>query len=98
MPTGLSAPPAPSKQYPGSLASLPPGLAQVLLEHLIGEAHLHPGSLRLFSGCPLRTLRLDCYPYATNRLLAGLPAFPGLQRLSLFSCSLITGERGSLGN
>ncbi|XP_032091097.1 F-box/LRR-repeat protein 14-like [Thamnophis elegans] len=83
---------APSKQYRGSLASLPPGLAQVLLEHLVGEARLHPGSMRLFSGCPLRTLRLDCYPYATNRLLGGLPAFPGLQRLSLFGCSLITDQ------
>ncbi|KAM3822764.1 uncharacterized protein M6D78_018306 [Vipera latastei] len=83
---------APSKQYCGSLASLPPGLAQLLLEHLVRKALLHPRSLRLFSGCPLQVLCLDCYPYATNQLLAGLPAFPGLRRLSLFSCVLITDQ------
>lgn len=94
MPICLSALPAPSKQYRGSLASLPPGLAQVLLEYLVRGARLRPGSLRLFSGCPLWTLCLDCYPYATNRLLAELHAFPGLRQLSLFCCPLITGERG----
>ncbi|XP_039225794.1 uncharacterized protein LOC120320275 [Crotalus tigris] len=83
---------APSKQYCGSLASLPPGLARLLLEHLVRKALLHPRSLRLFSGCPLQTLCLDCYPYATNQLLAGLPAFPGLRQLSLFSCALITDQ------
>ncbi|XP_034279385.1 uncharacterized protein LOC117669218 isoform X2 [Pantherophis guttatus] len=83
---------APSRQYRGSLASLPPGLAQVLLEYLVRGARLHPGSLRLFSGCSLWTLCLDCYPYATNRLLAELPAFPGLRQLSLFCCSLITDQ------
>lgn len=59
---------------------------------MIQQGLLTPRSLRLFFGCPLQKLGLDCYPYATNELLRQLRAFPGLRHLSLLACSLITGE------
>ncbi|KAM6452025.1 uncharacterized protein PHA67_018555 [Liasis olivaceus] len=80
----------PSKQYCSSLATLTPGLAELLLAHMAQRALLHPRSLRLFFGCCLQKLSLDCYPYATNQLLCQLQAFPSLRQLSLFSCPLIT--------
>ncbi|XP_063159262.1 uncharacterized protein LOC134497509 isoform X2 [Candoia aspera] len=81
---------APSKQYCSSLAMLTPGLAELLLEYMVQQALLHPRNLRLFFGCRLQKLCLDCYPYTTNQLLCQLQAFPSLRQLSLFSCSLIT--------
>ncbi|XP_062977576.1 uncharacterized protein LOC134395342 [Elgaria multicarinata webbii] len=83
---------APSKQYCSSLASLTPVLAERVLGHMIRQGLLTPRSLRLFFGCPLQKLLLDCYPYATNELLRQLRAFPGLRHLSLLSCPVITDQ------
>ncbi|XP_042333141.1 uncharacterized protein LOC121935558 isoform X2 [Sceloporus undulatus] len=83
---------APSKQYCSSLSALTPELAEHLLAHMARGGLLSPRSLRLFFGCPLQRLRLDCYPYATNELLRQLQAFPALRHLSLFSCSVITDQ------
>ncbi|XP_053116344.1 uncharacterized protein LOC128329350 isoform X2 [Hemicordylus capensis] len=83
---------APSKQYCSSLASVTPALAEHLLAHLIRQGLLRPRSLRLFFGCALQQLSLDCYPYATNGLLRQLRAFPSLRHLSLLACSIITDQ------
>ncbi|XP_077772731.1 uncharacterized protein LOC114607271 isoform X2 [Podarcis muralis] len=83
---------APSKQYCSSLASVTPVLAEHLLGHLVQQGLLSPRSLKLFFGCPLQKLRLDCYPYATNQLLGQLRAFPSLRHLSLLACSVITDQ------
>uniref|UniRef100_A0ABM5GM48 Uncharacterized protein isoform X2 n=1 Tax=Pogona vitticeps TaxID=103695 RepID=A0ABM5GM48_9SAUR len=83
---------APSKQYCSSLAALTPGLAEQLLAAMIQQSLLTPRNLRLFFGCPLQKLCLDCYPYATNELLRQLRAFPSLRHLSLLACSVITDQ------
>nr|XP_060639385.1 uncharacterized protein LOC132779731 [Anolis sagrei ordinatus] len=83
---------APRKQYCRSLSALTPVLAEQLLAHLAKRSLLSPRSLRLFFGCPLQRLRLDCYPLATNALLQQLSAFPGLRHLSLVSCAVITDQ------
>ncbi|XP_061442358.1 uncharacterized protein LOC133365071 isoform X2 [Rhineura floridana] len=83
---------APRKQYCSSLSSLTPTLAEHLLAHLAQQGLLSPRSLRLFFGCPLQKLALDCYPYATNELLRQLRAFPSLRHLSLLSCPVITDQ------
>uniref|UniRef100_A0A8D0H8A6 UBX domain-containing protein 4 n=1 Tax=Sphenodon punctatus TaxID=8508 RepID=A0A8D0H8A6_SPHPU len=90
--------PAPRKQYCSSLSALTAPLAECLFTHMIQQGLLRPRSLELFFSCPLQTLRLDCYPYATNALLHQLRALPSLRHLSLVACSLITGECGRAGS
>uniref|UniRef100_A0A8C8S9N6 Uncharacterized protein n=1 Tax=Pelusios castaneus TaxID=367368 RepID=A0A8C8S9N6_9SAUR len=82
----------PRKQYCSSLASLTPPLVERLLAYMIHERLLRPKTLELFFGCPLQTLVLSCYPYATNELLRQLRAFRSLRHLRLGSCSLITDQ------
>uniref|UniRef100_A0A8D0HB08 UBX domain-containing protein 4 n=1 Tax=Sphenodon punctatus TaxID=8508 RepID=A0A8D0HB08_SPHPU len=89
---------APRKQYCSSLSALTAPLAECLFTHMIQQGLLRPRSLELFFSCPLQTLRLDCYPYATNALLHQLRALPSLRHLSLVACSLITGECGRAGS
>ncbi|XP_073407840.1 uncharacterized protein [Dendrobates tinctorius] len=81
---------APSLQYPGSLSGLTPDLAEMIIDHMIKERILRPKTLELFSGCSIRRIVLNCYPYCTNDLVRQLRGFPGLRRLSLSSSSLIT--------
>ncbi|XP_075173046.1 uncharacterized protein LOC142244658 isoform X1 [Anomaloglossus baeobatrachus] len=81
---------APSLQYPGSLSGLTPDLAEMIIDYMIKERVLRPKTLELFSGCPVRGIVLNCYPYCTNELVRQLRGFPGLRRLSLSSSSLIT--------
>uniref|UniRef100_A0A4W3INM7 Uncharacterized LOC103190507 n=1 Tax=Callorhinchus milii TaxID=7868 RepID=A0A4W3INM7_CALMI len=81
---------APSRQYAGSLGSLPPRVAERLVMELVKKRWLRPRSLELFSGCSLGSLVLDCYPLTTNQLLLQLSAFPSLHHLSLASCRLLT--------
>ncbi|XP_044278452.1 uncharacterized protein LOC123019557 [Varanus komodoensis] len=82
----------PRRQYRGSLAALAPVLAEQLLAHAAREGLLTPRTLRLFSGCALQRLRLDCCPQATNALLRQLRAFPALCRLRLVSCPVLTDQ------
>ncbi|XP_069585152.1 uncharacterized protein [Ranitomeya imitator] len=81
---------APSLQYPGSLSGLTPDLVEMIIDHMIKERILRPKTLELFSGCSVRRIVLNCYPYCTNDLVRQLRGFPGLRRLSLSSSSLIT--------
>ncbi|CAM4525518.1 unnamed protein product [Lepidochelys olivacea] len=83
---------APRKQYCSGLASLTPPLAERLLAHMIRHRLLRPKTLELFFGCPIQSLVLSCYPYATNELLRQLRAFQSLRHLSLVSCPLLTDQ------
>ncbi|EMP24034.1 Amiloride-sensitive cation channel 2-C, neuronal [Chelonia mydas] len=83
---------APRKQYCSSLASLTPPLAERLLAYMIHHRLLCPKTLPLFFGCPIQSLVLSCYPYATNELLRQLRAFQSLRHLSLVSCPLLTDQ------
>ncbi|CAH2281617.1 PREDICTED: uncharacterized protein LOC108704637 isoform X2 [Pelobates cultripes] len=81
---------APSMQYSRSLSGLTPELAEFIVDHMIKERVLRPRTLELFTGCPIRSLTLNCYPYCTNDLIRHLRGFPNLRTLSLSSCTLIT--------
>nr|XP_048698002.1 F-box/LRR-repeat protein 2-like isoform X2 [Caretta caretta] len=83
---------APRKQYCSGLASLTPPLAERLLAHMIRHRLLRPKTLELFFGCPIQSLVLSCYPYATNELLRQVQAFQSLRHLSLVSCPLLTDQ------
>lgn len=83
---------APSMQYSGSLSGLTPDLAEVIIDHMVKERVLRPKTLDLFTGCPIRSLTLNCYQYCTNDLIRQLRGFPSLRLLSLSSAGLITDQ------
>lgn len=86
---------APSMQYPGSLSGLTPDLAEMIIDHMVKERVLRPRTLDLFTGCPIRSITLNCYQYCTNDLIRQLRGFPSLRALNLGSANLITDQ--SLG-
>lgn len=86
--------------------SLDPATGGRILQRLVDLRALTPGMLAAFRGCPVAELSLDKNPRATNALLAELgrkvyvcvatftcfvPAFQGLCRPRLISCSLLLG-------
>uniref|UniRef100_A0A8C5QDR3 F-box/LRR-repeat protein 14 n=1 Tax=Leptobrachium leishanense TaxID=445787 RepID=A0A8C5QDR3_9ANUR len=83
---------APSMQYSRSLSGMTPELAELIVDHMIKERVLRPRALELFTGCPIRSLTLNCYPYCTNDLLRHLRGFTNIRKLSLSSCTLITDQ------
>lgn len=83
---------APSMQYPGSLSGLTPDLAEMIINHMVKERVLRPKTLDLFTGCPIRSITLNCYQYCTNDLIRQLRGFPSLRALSLSSANLITDQ------
>jgi hypothetical protein len=71
-------------------SNLPPRAAQRLLMSLKETKQLHPKTLNVFLKCPIQSLVLDNYSFATNQLIEMLRYFPSLTHLSLASCTLIT--------
>ncbi|XP_068091519.1 uncharacterized protein [Hyperolius riggenbachi] len=92
LPKALAVITAPSMQYPGSLSGVTPDLAEMIIDYMVKERVLRPKTLELFTGCPVRRLTLNCYPYCTNELVRQLCGFPGLRNLSLISAHLITDQ------